>query len=265
MQNILIDVINLAIMKKSNMKLFHPLPLILLFVLGLSVIQCTQSDLGSNNSGTGVGGSLNRFTIVDSFLYVIDQAYVESYRIRDGKMEFISATFIDENIETIFPYDSILLIGGQMGMHLCERSNTGEINVVSSYEHIESCDPVVTDGHLAFVTLSSGCRNQTNQLDILDVSDIKNPVLLKSYPMSHPKGLGIDGKLLFICDTYAGLKIFDRTDPKDIQLLYHFDQLEPYDVIPYKGLLIVMTESRIHQFDYRDESNVFELSAYQLK
>ena len=83
--------------------------------------------------------------------------------------------------------------------------------------------------------------------------------------MLGPKGLGIDGKLLFICDTPNGLKIFDRLDPLEIELLYHFEHLNPVDVIPFQGLLLVMTESSIHQFSYQDHENIFEISTFELQ
>ena len=249
-------------MKKSQARLVL-IPLFLILIS--SLWRCDQALDSSDGSGTGIGGSLNRFTIIDSFLFVLNNDQVESYSIDAGKMEFISATRVDEGIETIFPFDSILLIGGQRGMYLCELRETGEIVVLSAYQHVVSCDPVVTDGHFAYVTLSAGCQDQANQLDILDVTDIQNPVLLASYPMTHPRGLGVDGILLFICDTTDGLKIYDRTDPKNIELLFHFTGFEPYDVIPYKGLLFVLTDSDIRQFDYKDPGKVFEISSYQLK
>ena len=78
--------------------------------------------------------------------------------------------------------------------------------------------------------------------------------------MQNPKGLGLDKELLFICDTSDGLKIYNRSDPVNIELIYHFTHLYPFDVIPYNGLLFVMTDSAIHQFDYNDHSNIYEIS-----
>lgn len=241
-------------------------PYIFILAIGmiLGLVQCYESA-SDVTSGIGVGGSLNRFTIADSFLYVINLDHIESYKIDKGNMSFIAATKIDTDIETVFPFGNTILVGGQMGMYICERLDDGSLELISTYEHIESCDPVVTDGEYAYVTLSSGCSNQANQLDILNVRDIQNPILLKSYSMYHPKGLGVDDKLLFICDTDDGLKVYDRTDPVNIELIRRFEHIVPVDVIPYKGLLFVMTETAIHQFDYSDPYNIFELSATALK
>lgn len=235
-----------------------------IILTSLILVRCEQSS-DATGSGTGTGGSLNRFTIIDSFLYVINQSHIECYGIEKGHMEFVAATKVDNDLETLFPFDSLVLAGGTQGMYICERRKDGSLELVSRYEHIESCDPVVSDGQYAYVTLSSGCWSQNNQLDILNVSDIQNPHLLRSYQLTNPKGLGLDGDLLFICDTADGLKIYDRSDPVNIELIAHFTHLYPFDVIPYQGLLFVMTESSIHQFDYRDSTNIIELSQTLLK
>jgi hypothetical protein len=236
----------------------------LLILTSVFLSRCANSS-DAPGSGTGTGGSLNRFTIIDSFLYVINQSHIECFNIDNGHMEFVAATKVDNDLETLFPFDSLVLAGGNQGMYICARRSDGSLELVSSYEHIRSCDPVVTDGHYAYVTLSSGCWAQNDQLDILDVTDIQNPRLLKSYQMYNPKGLGLDGDLLFICDTGDGLKVYDRSDPVNITLRAHFKDLYPFDVIPYQGLLFVMTENSIHQFNYTDPANIYEISETLLK
>jgi hypothetical protein len=238
--------------------------LLLMGVLSLSLVGCYESS-SDGGPGIGTGGSLNRFTIADSFLYVINLDHIETYLIDQGDMEFKGATRVDNDIETVFPFGNLVLVGGQAGMYICERGTDGVLVVLSSYEHIMSCDPVVTDGQYAYVTLSSGCGNQADQLDIVDVSDVMNPVVVRSYPMYHPKGLGVDGELLFICDTDEGLKVYDRSDPVNIELIRTFDHLVPFDVIPYRGLLFVMTNQNIHQFDYSDKEHIVEVSVTGLK
>jgi len=240
--------------------------LILLFFSSLIFIHCAQKEAtyDSNSSDTGIGGSLNRFTIIDSFLYVLDQTHVESYLIDGENLEFAGRTEVDENIETIFPFDSLLLIGGQAGMYICKRGINGNIEVISSYEHIMSCDPVITDGEYAYVTLSAGCSSQANQLDILNISDPYNPLILRTYPMDNPKGLALDKSLLFICDYYSGLKVFDRSDPVNIVLLQTIGDINPVDVIAYNSLLFVMTDFGIHQYDYSKQDTIIQLSSILL-
>ena len=47
-----------------------------------------------------------------------------------------------------------------------------------------------------------------------DISEIRNPKLIRTHRMHGPYGLGIDRGTLFICDGGEGLKLFDATDPE---------------------------------------------------
>ena len=53
----------------------------------------------------------------------------------------------------------------------------------------------------------------TSQLDVVDLSDLSAPTLVKSYGMDNPYGLGLDDDLLFVCDGTSGLKIYDASNP----------------------------------------------------
>ena len=81
----------------------------------------------------------------------------------------------------------------------------------SEIEHVESCDPVIVSGEYAYITLRNGskCQGFINELDIVDISNLNAPVLVKKFDMTNPHGLSKDGDLLFICDGKDGLKVFD--------------------------------------------------------
>ena len=106
------------------------------------------------------------------------------------------------------------------------------------------------------------CNNLQNLLEVIDISSIANPYLVKSYPMFNPHGLGIDGTLLFICDGKAGLKIYDRTDPMAIlaNQIAHYPDFDTFDVIPMNGILMLVGEGGIYQYDYSDPKNIFQIS-----
>ncbi len=143
-------------------------------------------------------------------------------------------------------------------------SNPGLPNFISVFEHISSCDPVVVEGNLAYVTLRSGtmCGGFTNQLDVVDISSIENPFLVKTYPMYNPHGLGIDNGTLFICDGDAGLKVYSTEDPMNIHQhqLAHFNDIKTFDVIPLNGLLVLIGADGLYQYDYTDLENLTLLS-----
>ena len=78
-------------------------------------------------------------------------------------------------------------------MQIFDNSNPSEPIHLSTFAHARVCDPVVVNDDYAFVTLRSGdrCSGFVNQLDVVDIKDLENPKLVKSYPMDNPHGLGV--------------------------------------------------------------------------
>lgn len=212
------------------------------------------SEVGSANAPVGRGGSMARFAIVNDVLYTISGPKLQLYRIdTPGDPKVWAATQVGFDIETLFGFGQYLLIGSQTGIHIYDSSNPEFPQFVSKLVHATSCDPVVAYGDYAYVTLrgDSMCNTGSNQLDIINISDPPSPLLLKSYPMQGPKGLGVDGNKLFVCDGMAGLKVFDVSDPLQLSLLQQISEVNCYDVIPDRGNLIVAGPGSIEQYDYR--------------
>jgi hypothetical protein len=66
--------------------------------------------------------------------------------------------------------------------------------------------------------------------------------------MKHPKGLAIKDNLLFLCDD--GLKIFDKTQPQNVELLSHVSGIDTYDVIALSSKhILVVGKSGLLQYD----------------
>jgi len=223
---------------------------------------------GISSPGAGTGGSLARFTINNKHLYAIDQLDLHVFDLSNNEdprlKNDISVAF---NIETIFPYKDYLFIGGRSGVYIYDASDPELPVYLSEFTHANNCDPVVVQDDVAYVTLRDGtpCQGSSNQLDVLDVSDISNPTLIKSYPMSNPHGLGVDGNTLFICDGEAGLKVFDNSDLQNIDqhLLSTLKNGEKYlDIIPLGSsrFAIVMTDAGVCLYDYQNPSQLINLS-----
>ena len=64
------------------------------------------------------------------------------------------------------------------------------------------------------------------------------------------------GNILFVCDNDQGLKVFDVSDPLNIDLIKHFDGFTAFDVITLDGLLLVVGPDNVYQFDYNDLENM---------
>ena len=75
--------------------------------------------------------------------------------------------------------------------------------------------------------------------------------MVKSYAMSSPQGLGIDGNTLFVCD--QGLKVFDAKDVNNIKQIHHFT-IDAKDVIPLSGLLLVIGSNGLYEYSYVNDT-----------
>ncbi len=218
------------------------------------------------SSGAGTGGSMARFMLNDEYLYLIAHPWMLKTidAEKADKMSVVDSVNVPRTMETLFKLEDKLFVGTTTGMLIYDISNATQPRQISSYDHITACDPVVVDGQYAYVTLRTGtmCANGQNLLEVIDISSITNPYLVKSYPMFNPHGLGIDGDLLFICDGAAGLKIYDKSDPLDIinNKLAHYPDFDTFDVIPMDGILMLIGEDGIYQYDYSDPLNIVQIS-----
>ncbi|MFA9370427.1 MAG: LVIVD repeat-containing protein [Labilibaculum antarcticum] len=225
-----------------------------------------STGVKASAGGTGKAGSMAKFMINTNTLYTLDSN--SSLKLFDiSNPDQISKNGqlnVGWGMETLFVYESNLFIGARDGMYIFDITNPFAPQLVSQYSHFMSCDPVVVHNNLAYITLRAGnfCGQNTSQLDVVDLSDITTPTLLKSYGMDNPYGLGIDDELLFVCDGTAGLKIYDASDPLNLgsNLLKVYSDMTPYDVIPLASVLVVIGTEGLFQYDYSDINNIQLLS-----
>jgi hypothetical protein len=254
--------------------------LLLLPVLWLQSCLSESDSFAPNESSTGVAGSYARFMIVGARLYVVGQDDIKTYSLDNpADPVLLDDQAIGSNIETIFNLGDKLFIGAGSGLYIYTINavgvpeKAGEFLYSSFNFGFEPCDPVVANETYAYVTLNTTnrferCRvtidEQVNLLNIFNIEDIYNPWLVAQYPMHNPKGVGLDGDLLFLCDDSQGLKVFDVADPQNIQLLAHFTGYTAFDVIPLGGLLLVVSPDNVYQYDYSDPQNIVFLSQLPL-
>ncbi len=222
-------------------------------LVGCSGDTVAYSGESANAGQSGQAGSMARFAVVDDFLYTLNRSEMMIFSIDEAANPMLfNGLDVGWNIETLFPYGNSLFIGAEAGMYIYDISEPSSPMFTSEFTHIRSCDPVVVSGSTAYVTLRSGgnnCWGTANQLEILDVSSLSRPQLIKTYMMRNPHGLGIDGDLLFICDGDAGVKCYNVADPMNIQLVQHIGDITAYDVILTEETMIVIAEEGLIQFD----------------
>ncbi len=231
-------------------------------------LQTYASSSSKSASPFGIGGSMARFAIADQYLYTVTWNALNVFGISSPQNpSHQKKVDIGWNIETIFPFQNKLFIGSSAGMFVYSISNGGNPVKESEFEHVRSCDPVIADNKYAYVTLRSGtaCQGFANQLDVLDISDINKPSLLKTYGMTNPHGLSKDGSLLFICDGRDGLKVYNASNVNDLKLLSTISGIETFDVIAHNKVALVVATDGLYQYDYSDPSNLKLLSKITLQ
>lgn len=217
----------------------------------------------------GTGGSMARFTLLNSNLYTVTTNSLKLFNVSAPKEPvFVNTINLGSGIETIFPYENKLFIGSTTGMHIYNAIDPSKPVKLATYQHLTSCDPVIVQGKYAYVTLRSGnfCRVGTNVLDVLNIEDPTKPVLVSSFPMLNPHGLAISDNNLFICEGKNGLKAFNSSDPRTVgqKQLSFLQNLSAADVIAGPKSLIVTGANGIYQYDYSNASNLRLLSHLNL-
>ncbi len=230
------------------------------------------SGLKTPSGTVGIGGSTARFTMNQGLLYTVSTSNLSTFKLEDnGATKQVSTQNVGWNIETIYPFKGLLFIGSQTGMYIYGLDNPEKPSLLSTFEHWRACDPVVSDGKTAFVTLRDGteCEGFLNQLDVINVTDVKNPKLIKSYPLYHPIGLSINKGLLFICEDDRGIKLYDTKDLNalDKNLIYQDKSFSAVDIIVLEdaNVAIITGEDGVWQFSYKNPAKWVLLSTIKSK
>ena len=230
-------------------------PLCLAAALLLSGCEDTASN-GSAANQDSTQGSRARFALVGDYLYTISGSALQLFDISTPQSPNPWARVeLAWDIETLFPYEQYLLVGSETGMHVLENSDPASPQHLYEFAHARSCEPVVAENGTAYITLRADdtCVAEdanANKLEIVDISNIAEPALIRSYAMQAPSGLAIDNATLFVCDSIAGLKVFDVTDPAAIEVLDVHVDVDCFDVITRDGRLFVSVENQLLQYDY---------------
>lgn len=220
---------------------------------------------GVSSGGVGIGGSMARFGLKDKVLYLLDG---NTLKILDISVKSTPLKWSDislgSGIETMFLTGKNMFLGTTTGMIIYDITNAQSPVRKSTYSHMRSCDPVVVDDTLAYITLRSGtnCGGSINSLDVVNIKNVSLPSLIQSFPMNNPYGLGKDGDLLFVCDGNAGLKVFDASNPKTItsHLIYAYPDIKAYDVIPVGDILVLIGDEGLFQYNYSNVQNISLMS-----
>ena len=236
--------------------------------IGLLVIftgcDLASVSLDSGSSSVSKGGSTAKFAVSGNNLYVIGDNSLSTYDLSDeSEIKFLNELQLNAiQLETIFPFGEILYLGSTTGVLILDISNPSMPEFISEYRHMVSCDPVVTDGDYAYVTLRSGnrCGQVDDELQIIDLANINNPQVIARYSLTSPRGLALNGNILYVCDD--GIKIFDISNKTNITELNHIQNIPANDVIYHNNQILVTADNGFYQFDVQDVINITQIGQF---
>ncbi len=230
---------------------------ILVIVCFALLHSCSKESVKANASATatGKGGSVTRFTIAENYLYVVTNHFLYVYGLSNpAKPELVHTLDLNFDIETIYPYNKYLFLGTKTGLYVYSIDTASSPRLIGQAQHARSCDPVVANDSVAFVTLKStgGCGPAVAGLYIHDITNITNPVLKTTIELPDPVGLGLQDSILYVCCGSAGMKVFNVKDPYTPVLISTKNDGNYFDVIPYDNMLICGAYNSIILYDITD-------------
>jgi hypothetical protein len=217
-------------------------------------------------SGVGTGGSMAKYTIMNDYLYTVEGILLSVYDVKNASRPVLvkNVNLNREGVETIFATEDHLFFGTISGLLIYSIKVPSSPVYLSAYGHVTSCDPVVVKDDYAYVTLSteSRCPKGSNAMEVINISNILNPVMVKTYPFTNPRGMAIYEHYMFLCDGISGLKVLDISGAPDVKLVYTMDQLrDTYDAIVKDNILTVTGTKSITQYNCSNPENLVLLSS----
>lgn len=234
--------------------------LLYIIIIAMAVVFTTSCEQSENQavfqaSGTtGQASSLAKFTISGNTLYYADFEALIIYNITDGENpQVVNRIETGIGIETIFPYEHYLFLGGQLGIEIYDISNPQSPQYTSTFSHSQSCDPVIVKNDIAYVTLrqASSCNSTIpfSVLTVLDVSNVRSPIEVHTEPMEDPYGLTFYKGDLYVSEGDQGMKKFDLTDPLQPVLDTFYQDISTYDLLGLEDVLLVTGGDGLYSFD----------------
>jgi hypothetical protein len=237
----------------------------LLFLTLLALLFSACSKDSASEATAGKSGSITRFAIHQTYMYVLNLNEVQTYDLADAEHPVLVHRLpTDYGLETITIYDNTIFLGSTTSLYILDIGDPAAPVIQSQTNRLfdfgfTGCDPVVVKGNYAYSTIKTianvcGTFSASSALVVYDISDKSAPVALGSYPLSIPNGLGYKDNYLFICDEGVDrVLVYDISDPETITDTGFFISItDPYDLIVDGDKMIVSSKTDFQIFDVSD-------------
>lgn len=220
-----------------------------------NLIPESEVPVAFTGSYDGGKGTMNRIAVEFNHVYVIskDKMYVFS---DGGSLQKTTEKNINDNTETIYASDNRIYLGSSTAMTLFNAANPSNPWEVSELQHTESCDPVLPNGNVVYYTLRAvedeGCNSLgENTLNIVDVTNPSEMVVTNSFQLDSPYGMALISNKLLVGEGANGLTIFDASNPKNLNKMVTYSEIEAFDVMIHptdSNIILVSNSSGIKQY-----------------
>jgi hypothetical protein len=228
----------------------------IVFISSQSGNSAPSSTLGGIN---GQAGSFSRFAVVNNYLYISNISSITPIDITNPINPSTKQIVFTNEIETMYGFNNSILAGGPNGMFIYNLTNPAVPVLQSSFFHWRGCDPVVAQNNTAYVTVRGGtdtrCGGSRNILQAIDITNLSQPTLIKTYEMLHPFGVGIFNNKLGVCDGTAGFKLYDASNSSNIQLQNTITSINAFDVIMNDQVALLVAKDGMYQYNISNSSN----------
>lgn len=220
------------------------------------------SEVPSSFIGSSVKnkGTLNRLAFDNDFLYVIGNKDLHTFSDNGSSVLKSSKKEIGIDLETIYTKADKIYVGTSSEMIIL--SKTSSPNIISTYEHEVTCDPVLPHGNIAYLTLRStnanGCGGDVNILDVVDITNASSPIQINEVDLSSPYGMAIMGNRLFVAEGNNGISILDISTPSQPELLATHPNIKVFDVLKHpttSNTILTTGEFGLKQYTFNASNN----------
>ncbi len=145
---------------------------------------------------------------------------------------------------------------GGMGVHVVDISNPAQPRQISYYDWVGECRGIAVIGSLGYFADAGG-------LKIVDFSDLANPLLVGN-TQEWAGSIQIQGNLAYVAQISFGWKIYNITDPGDIQTVVSVPEASGWtqDIKVVGSLAYVRVGDGIRIYDVSNPAGPVFLSSY---
>jgi hypothetical protein len=206
-------------------------------------------------TSTSTGSSYATFAVIDDYLYYFDSGDLVTMDIStpEDPVE-LSRRRLDWSVETIYPTQGYLYLGGRLGMYIYSRRAPANPVKVGQLVHVRACDPVVVSGRYAYVTLRGGntCGQVSDVFLVVSVADPTRPEVVSETPLPTPYGLTVDHPLAYVGNGRKGLTLLDVRNATAPDVLDDWPGIVAKDFIWDGDVLYVMEFEGVTLYDVSD-------------